>query len=120
MPHARQRTGAAGEQRAADWYVAAGYIIVARNWRCRAGEVDLVASKGAVVVFCEVKTRSSDRFGSPAEAVTPQKQRRIRQVATAWLQADDVGRGSPRVRRQLRFDVASVLEDQVEVIEGAF
>ena len=114
----RQRLGARGEQLAADWYTARGYTVVARNWRCREGEIDLVVARDGELVFCEVKTRSSDRFGLPAEAVTPAKQRRLRGLAARYL-AD--GAGPPIAgRRGIRFDVASVMAGKVEVIEAAF
>lgn len=114
----RQRLGARGEQLAADWYTARGYTVVARNWRCREGELDLVVARDGELVFCEVKTRSSDRFGVPAEAVTPSKQRRLRVLAARYLaEAAD----PPVVRRRgIRFDVASVMAGKVEVIEAAF
>ena len=68
--------GRAGEDRAADWYLARGYQIVERNWRSKVGELDLVCARGNVVVFCEVKTRRSDRLGAgrgghPRQAVAP-------------------------------------------------
>jgi len=110
-----QRLGRAGEALAADWYTAQGYGVLARNWRCRDGELDLVVARGRFVVFCEVKTRSSERFGTPAEAVTRQKQMRIRRVAARWI--DEAAPGPPRA---IRFDVACVMHDTVEVIEGAF
>lgn len=89
--------------------------MVDRNWRAgRIGEVDVVAARAAEIVFCEVKTRSSTRYGSPAEAVTPEKQRRIRRLAALWL-AQGRGRGCT-----VRFDVATVVDDRVAVIEGAF
>lgn len=88
--------------------------MLARNWRCRAGEIDLVARRGRQVVVCEVKARTTDAFGSPAEAVTPRKQAQVRRVARAWL-AEGGGGGMA-----LRFDVAAVLADRVEVLEGAF
>jgi putative endonuclease len=109
------RLGAQGEQRAAAWYEARGYVVVARNWRCTDGELDLVVATPAELVFCEVKTRSSDRFGLPAEAVTPAKQRRLRRLAGRFL-AEAGGSGG----RSLRFDVAAVLGERVEVIEAAF
>ncbi len=110
----RQALGNYGEQRVAEWYQEQGYVILARNWRCRAGELDLVVRRGPVVVFCEVKTRSSDRFGVPAEAVTASKRARLRRLAVAWLSQWD-GRAP-----ELRFDVASVCGGQIEVLEAAF
>ena len=86
-----------------------------RNWRCRAGELDLIVARGRLVVFCEVKSRSSEQFGAPAEAVTRDKQMRIRRLAARWL-AD----AAPARPRAIRFDVACVLDGSVEVLEGAF
>ena len=114
-PDLRNRAlGAHGEALAAKWYETRGYEVLARNWRCPEGELDLVLGGDGVIVFCEVKTRSSDRFGLPAEAVTAGKQRRIRRLALSWL--DDAGRRAGRVR----FDVACVVGGRVEVIESAF
>ena len=78
MSRSRVRLGASGEDQVAAWYEARGYRVLARNWRCREGEVDLICVQGRRLVFCEVKTRSSAAFGHPAESVTPVKQRRIR------------------------------------------
>jgi putative endonuclease len=114
----RQRLGSRGEELAAEWYLAAGYRVVARNWRCREGELDLVLADDADLVFCEVKTRSSDRFGVPAEAVTAAKQRRLRVLAGRFLAE---GPSAPETRgRRIRFDVAAVMGGRVEVIEAAF
>ncbi len=107
--------GRAGEKLAADWYESHGYEVVARNWRCREGELDLVARRGRTIVFCEVKARGSEAFGSPAEAVTRTKQVRIRRLATRWMESD-----ASRRARIIRFDVAAVLRGELEVIEGAF
>jgi putative endonuclease len=106
--------GAAGEDRAAAWYEARGYRVIARNWRCADGEIDLVVQGPGVIVFCEVKARSTDRFGSPAEAVTWAKQRRIRRLAARYL--GEARPGAPEVR----FDVACILGGRLEVIEHAF
>ena len=100
MTSARRELGARGEDRVAAWYEANGYSIVDRNWRCRQGELDLVARRGRVVVFCEVKTRSSTAFGAPVEAVTRSKQARLRVLAARWLEDSDL------VAREIRFDVA--------------
>lgn len=110
----RQILGAAGEDLAAAWYEERGYRVVARNWRCRQGELDLVARTARVVIFCEVKTRSSLAFGSPFEAVTPTKRRRLRALATAWLA--ETGTRAP----EIRFDVAGVVGGRIEVMEAAF
>lgn len=114
MTRSRQALGRAGEQLAAAWYEANGYTIVARNWRCREGELDLVTRRHRTLVFCEVKTRSSSAFGSPAEAVNADKQRRVRRLALAFLEEQRIG------RVELRFDVASVLGGRVDIIEAAF
>ena len=114
MSQHRRALGARGEDQVAAWYRSRGYSILDRNWRCREGEIDLVASRGATLVICEVKTRSSLAFGSPAEAVGWSKQRRLRRLAARYL------RESSRRARHVRFDVASVLAGEVEVIEAAF
>lgn len=114
MTNRRQAMGAAGEHQAAAWYVAQGYEVLTRNWRCREGELDLVLRRGRTVVFCEVKSRSSVAFGLPAEAVTPVKQQRLRRLALTWLQESGTRYDG------LRFDVASVLAGELSVIEAAF
>jgi putative endonuclease len=93
---------------------------VARNWRSRNGELDLVATRDDMVVFCEVKTRTGTRFGTPAEAVTRTKQGRLRRLAVQWLASQRVAAPGWRGPAQLRFDVVSVIGDDVQVIEGAF
>lgn len=117
MSDQRQALGAAGEAAVAAWYTAAGYEVLDRNWRCREGELDLVLTRDRVIVFCEVKTRRNDAFGAPVEAVTAQKQRRLRTLAVRWL--GERGGGG-----ELRFDVASVRPArgrlEVEVLEDAF
>jgi putative endonuclease len=113
--------GAKGEELTLAWYLSQGYTVLARNWRCREGELDLVVSRGRCVVFCEVKTRTGTGFGGPAEAVTGEKQRRLRRLATRWL-----GEQPPSVGfAEVRFDVACVTvgggpAPDLEVIEAAF
>lgn len=120
----RAALGVRGEEAAAAWYVAASYEVLDRNWRCAEGEIDVVArsADGGVLVICEVKTRSSRRFGSPFDAVTPAKQRRLRTLAALWLRS--ARRGATRYE-QIRFDVAAVTSGaggllEVEVLEDAF
>ena len=115
MTQARRALGTSGEDAVAAWYEAQGYEVVARNWRCRAGELDLIVRRGRTFVFCEVKTRTTDAFGVPAEAVNRDKQARIRRLAARWLTED-----APMRARAIRFDVAAVLGGEVEILEGAF
>jgi len=107
-----------GEDLVAEWYVKRGYDIVARNWRCRQGEIDIIASRDSVLVICEVKTRASADFGSPALAVDSNKQQRLRRLAAHWLSEN------PTTRVSVRFDVAAVIGPKekvnLEVIEAAF
>jgi putative endonuclease len=110
----RRALGARGEEAVAAWYRDRGYEIVVRNWRCREGELDLVVRAGRAFVFCEVKTRTSDRFGAPVEAVNRAKQDRLRRLAARWIDE------APIRPREIRFDVASVMGDRIEVLEGAF
>ena len=114
MTAARRALGIAGEDAAAAWYEANGYEVAARNWRCREGELDLIVRRNRTVVFCEVKARGTDAFGSPAEAVNYLKRQRLRVLAAKWLEDYPV-----RIR-EIRFDVVSIVGDTVEVIEGAF
>jgi putative endonuclease len=112
---AHNRTlGIRGEDAAAAWYLGQGYEVVARNWRCREGELDLIVRDGRTFVFCEVKARASAAFGAPVEAITLQKQARLRRLAARWLE------DSPVRAREIRFDVASILGGELEVIRGAF
>ncbi len=114
MTQARRALGAAGEARAEAWYRARGFEVLARNWRCREGELDLVVRRRGVLVVVEVKTRSSDRFGTPAEAVTPAKQQRIRGLALRYVAETGIR------SRSIRFDVVAILGGRLEVREGAF
>jgi putative endonuclease len=100
--------GRFGEQVAAEHLHRAGLEILARNWRCSVGELDIVAwdPLERCVVFCEVKTRTGMAFGSPAEAVTTAKVRRLRQLAAAWLSEPG------RPHGDIRFDVVEVVRDR--------
>ena len=85
----RSALGRRGEDVAADYLCGLGYQIVARNWRCRAGEIDLIArirhAGRSKIIFCEVKTRGGLGWGDPLEAITYEKGRRLRQLAGLWL-----------------------------------
>ena len=103
MTTTTDRLGARGERIAAAYLTDAGFCLLDRNWRCREGELDLVAREGDALVFCEVKTRRGTGYGHPVEAVTPRKQARLRVLAQRWLAAHD--EHAP----DLRFDVVGVL-----------
>ena len=87
MKDGRRRLGAFGERLAAAHLEAKGYRIRARNFRCREGEVDIVAQDGETLVFVEVRTRRGDAMGGPAESVTATKEARLVAAATAYVQA---------------------------------
>jgi len=115
----RRNLGAYGEDLAVRWYLDRGFELLDRNWRCRQGEIDIVVAKDDVLVFSEVKTRTSDTFGEPFEAVGPAKQRRLRRLAGAWLRSLPTGVKSRR-SFIVRFDVVSVTPEALSVIEAAF
>lgn len=100
---AKDAVGAYGERVAARHLEDNGIEVIERNWRCGQGEIDIVAREGELIVFVEVKTRSSEQFGTPAEAVGWAKQNRIRGLAMTWLAQH------PHPYGKLRFDVVSVL-----------
>jgi putative endonuclease len=120
----KDELGRYGEAVAARHLVEDGLTILAQNWRCREGELDIVALDGQVLVFCEVKTRSSADYGSPAEAVVGPKAARVRQLAQRWLQARRSA-GESAFWPDIRFDVVSVLRPrqgalEVDHLRGAF
>jgi putative endonuclease len=129
----KQALGKQGEDLAVRQLQAGGLEILARNWRCRDGEIDIIARDpagpgGGVLVICEVKTRRGVRFGTPLEAVTRVKAARLRRLAACWLAAQRArGDGEPSAGyAQVRFDVVSVLKPAgdggavVEHLRGAF
>ncbi|HTW20990.1 MAG TPA: YraN family protein [Mycobacteriales bacterium] len=95
--------GKYGEELATRHLVGAGMQVLARNWRCAAGEIDIVARDGSDLVVVEVKTRTSTAFGTPAEAITRRKAEKLRELALHWLRAH------PARGATLRFDVVGVL-----------
>lgn len=114
----RRALGDRAEALAAERYAAAGYTIEARNWSCRGGELDIVAARGPLVVFVEVRAHSTDYLPSPVLTVSPAKQRRVATAADRYLAA------RPAVARDIRFDVVGVRfgrrGPRVEVVENAF
>ena len=113
----RRLLGERGETIAARHLTRLGLVVVDRNWRCDAGEIDLVLRDGAVLVICEVKTRTSTDYGDPLEAVTPTKVARLRRLAARWLRVHDCH------PEDVRIDMVGVLappgrQVEVEHVEG--
>ncbi len=121
MTGTRAELGRWGEQLAAEHLTATGARVLSRNWRCREGELDIVALEpSGTVVFCEVKTRSGTGYGEPAEAVGPRQARRLRAAACRWL-----AEHRPPGGRELRFDVVAIVRrpggpPRVVHLRGAF
>ncbi|UXA19817.1 YraN family protein [Mycobacterium sp. SMC-4] len=98
----RGELGAWGEQLAVDYLQRIGLSVLQRNWRCRYGELDIIAAELNTVVFVEVKTRAGDQFGGAVTAVTPAKLRRLRRLAGLWLAGQD------RSWAHIRIDVIAI------------
>ena len=101
---AKDELGRLGEQLAADCLQQSELRILDRNWRCPEGEIDIVALERRALVICEVKTRSSARYGTPLEAVSARKRVRLRKLAVGWVQAHGV------FYEDIRIDVIGVLQ----------
>ena len=118
MPNrSRQLIGTRGEDLAAAELQRQGMVILDRNWRCSAGEVDIVAEDTGSLVFCEVKCRTGLGFGAPLEAITYAKIRKLRQLAAQWLAAHDVN------AQRIRIDAIGVVmlatsEPQITHLRG--
>ena len=108
-------TGREGEAKAADYLRLKKYEVIGANYRCRFGELDLIAKKRELVIFVEVKLRKNDRFGAAADAVTFSKQDKLRKTAASWLAAHDCDAPT-------RFDVIEIYTDtgRINHIENAF
>src|SRR5262245_58211166 len=118
MTEPRQAVGKAGEEAAVQYLRQHGYRILERNYRCRFGEIDLIARDGSMLAFVEVKTRRSQKYGSPAAAVTFQKQRHLIKASQTYLMQ------KKKTHELCRFDVVTVeMEAQqphIELIKDAF
>lgn len=99
----RKALGDHGERLAASHLRARGFIVLDRNWRCREGEIDIVAEDRGTLVVCEVKTRSSARYGTPFEAITPEKAARLRRLGWLWSMEQQTRFG------RLRLDVVAIV-----------
>jgi putative endonuclease len=113
----RQRLGSAAEERAAQLLRQAGYAIVARNFRCRMGELDIIARRAGQLIIAEVRLRSSDAFGGPAASISAAKRQRIVRAARYLLL-----RRPGLANLAVRFDtlLLTTIAGPIEWIEGAF
>lgn len=107
------RLGERGERRALRFLKEQGYRIVARNYRWRGGEIDIIARDGDALAFIEVKTRSDERFASAEEALTPRKRERLIRTAQYYIAQHHPG-------IDLRFDVVAIVGDEVRLYKDAF
>lgn len=107
-------TGTKGEIEAQNFLKKKDYKILQTNYSCKLGEIDIIAQQKETIIFVEVKTRTSNRFGRPCEAVTPYKQNKIRTVAKYYLMLKGWS------EKDVRFDVIEVLDDEINQIENAF
>jgi len=119
MLNSRQNLGQSGEDIAVEFLGKNGYRVLTRNYRCRLGEIDIIAKEGDTLVFIEVKTRKGEAYGSPAAAVTSKKQRQISRTAQYYLAEHNLFDAAAR------FDVVSLVisPDQrthIEIIADAF
>ena len=103
MVRAKDEWGKYGEDIAVAHLVSKGFVVLDRNWRCDIGEIDIVATEGDTLVICEVKTRTSDQFGTPLEGVSAEKCARLHRLAARW-------RSTHQIRaRSVRVDIVGVL-----------
>lgn len=114
MGREKKLLGQYGEEQATELLRSKGYTILERNYRCRFGEVDIIARRGEEVVFVEVRTRTSASFGRPEESVNYRKVRRLALVASYYLSRQ----GWPATT--CRFDLVVILGDRVEHLPDAF
>ena len=114
----RTATGKRGEDLAAAFLAENGYRILARNWRCSLGEIDIIAAEGTELVFVEVKSRTSDLFGAPELSVNPRKQKKLASLALCYITEQSYH------NRDASFDVVTVTfrgtVPRIELIRNAF
>lgn len=119
MTHERFSLGKTGEELACSYLQKQGYKIIDRNYRCRSGEIDIIAEDGVVLVFVEVKTRKGESFGHPFEVIGLNKQRKIARSALDYMSVHGIK------ERDCRFDAVSILVDahegvSIELVKNAF
>ena len=120
----RKQRGDAAERRATQLLIDAGYRIVDLNFRCRVGELDIVARDGDALVFVEVRYRSGDEYGSAVDAIGGRKQHRVVRVARYYLAAIESGANRSGADQPpftaCRFDVVAITGDELVLVKDAF
>ena len=111
----KRTVGSKYEQTAGEFLIKKGYRIIAYNYRCKLGEIDIIALDGDELVFVEVKYRASSRYGSPMEAVDYRKQNKIYMVANYYLMEQHISKYT-----KVRFDVVGILGKEITLIKNAF
>lgn len=119
MTSHKRNLGQQGEELAVDFLQQQGYQILSRNFKSRLGEMDIIAREENVICFIEVKTRTDDRLGTPFEAISPSKQRKLSQVALSYLKQNQL------MDVNARFDVVGITQGAhgqttLEVLKNAF
>lgn len=111
----KREVGSLNEDKAARFLTAHGYQIIQKNFYCKMGEIDIIASSEGYLCFIEVKYRSSEAHGSPGEAINPRKIRRITRTAQYYMLINNIPENTP-----CRFDVIMILDDKITLIPNAF
>lgn len=111
----KRKLGARGEQAVKEYLLQHGFEVLEMNYRCRQGEIDIIAWDGSYYVFIEVKYRNTTKYGMPQEAVGIRKQKRICKAAQYYLYSHNLNEFTP-----VRFDVAAVLGDNITYLKNAF
>ncbi len=115
-----QILGRLGEQRAVEFLESKGFVCLGRNWRCRAGEIDIIVKRGTEIHFVEVKTRITKTYGTPEEAVSAKKILHLRRAAERWIELNPLIEA-----KAFQYDVISLyrpgrVEEELLFIENAF
>lgn len=120
MQRSKKQVGDKGEDIASDFLINKGYEVIQRNYRCRFGEIDIIAEYNGIIIFVEVKTRHTASFGTPQESITSSKIRKISKTAILYAQEKNL------IEQSYRFDVIAItypkysLEPNILHIENAF
>lgn len=111
----KRQVGSHNEELAIKYLDENGYKVLGKNFYCKTGEIDIIAKEGSYLVFIEVKYRTNDRYGLPADAVNLNKMRKITRTAMFYMLKNNISTDIP-----IRFDVVVLLKDEIQLIKNAF